>query len=76
MSPAINLTAHQKRYLRGLAHSLKPVVMIGASGLTENVIAEIDASIEHHELIKVRVNATDREERVITAPTRALIGIP
>lgn len=59
----MKLTEKQKRHLRALAHKKKPVVIIGGSGLTENVIREIDLSLEHHELIKVRVNAGDRQER-------------
>lgn len=42
---------------------MKPVVIIGGSGLTEGVLNELDQSLEHHELLKVRVNAGDREER-------------
>jgi RNA-binding protein len=57
------LTAKQKRYLRGLAHSRKPVVIIGNAGLTESVLEEIDNSITVHELIKVKVNAPDRQAR-------------
>lgn len=57
------LNSKQKRYLRKLAHKLKPVVIIGGSGLSESVIKEIDQSIEHHELIKVRINASDRQSR-------------
>ena len=57
------LTNKQKKYLRSRAHKLKPVVIIGAAGLTDAVINEIDTSIEHHELIKVRVNASDRTQR-------------
>ena len=57
------LTEKQKRHLRGLAHHLKPVVMIGDAGLSDGVLRELDLSIEHHELIKVRVNAADREDR-------------
>lgn len=57
------LTDSQVRYLKQQAHSLKPVVIIGQSGLTENVIKEIDSSLEHHELLKVRINAADREAR-------------
>ena len=53
----------QKRFLRGLAHNLKPVVIVGSSGLTESVLSEIEISIEHHELMKVRINAADRETR-------------
>jgi RNA-binding protein len=57
------LTENQKRQLRKLGHTLKPVVMIGANGLTEGVTNEIDLSLEHHELIKVKVSAGDREVR-------------
>ena len=58
------LSAKSKKQLRQLAHKLKPVVIIGEMGLTENVLREIDLSLAHHELIKVRVNAADRAERV------------
>jgi RNA-binding protein len=54
----------QKRYLKGLAHSLKPVVMLGDKGLTENVLNEIDNALSHHELIKVRVSGQERAERL------------
>jgi len=57
------LTENQKRQLRKLGHTLKPVVMIGANGLTEGVVNEIDLSLEHHELIKVKVGAGDRDVR-------------
>jgi RNA-binding protein len=57
------LTQQQKKALRNLANDLKPVVMIGQHGLTENVLNEIELSINHHELIKVKVNANDREQR-------------
>ncbi len=53
----------QKKYLRGLGHALKPVVMVGESGLTDAVRAEFESSLEHHELIKIRVKVGDREER-------------
>lgn len=60
----MKLTEPQKRHLRGLGHALKPVVIIGNAGLTEAVMAEIEQALAHHELIKVRVNAADREARV------------
>ena len=63
------LTSKQKRHLRGLAHSLKPVVMLGGSGITEGVITELDARLAHHELIKVRISGVDRGERLQTAET-------
>lgn len=57
------LTESQKRFLRKHAHQLKPVVIIGDKGLSENVLNELNQTLEHHELIKVRVKAGDREER-------------
>ncbi|RTR37131.1 ribosome assembly RNA-binding protein YhbY [Shewanella canadensis] len=57
----MNLTTKQKQHLKGLAHNLKPVVMLGSNGLTEGVLAEIDSALTHHELIKVKVASGDRE---------------
>lgn len=59
----MTLTDKQIRYLKQQAHSLKPVVIVGQSGLSENVINEIDSSLEHHELLKVRINAADKQQR-------------
>lgn len=61
------LTAKQKSHLRGLAHKLKPVVMIGNAGVTDNVIHEIDNNLSHHELIKVRISGMERNDRAETA---------
>ena len=57
------LSDKQLRYLRGKAHALKPVVMLGHKGLTDNVVAETRQALRDHELIKVRVRATDRAQR-------------
>ena len=57
------LTNPQKRHLKALAHHRKPVVIIGDSGITPAVLHEILLALDHHELIKIRVNAEDRESR-------------
>jgi len=49
------LTGKQRRHLRGLAHDQKALVQIGHAGLTEPVTAAIDAALETHELVKVKV---------------------
>ena len=49
------LKGKQKRYLRGLGHALDPVVTIGKHELSDRLIAETDAALAHHELIKVRL---------------------
>jgi RNA-binding protein len=57
------LTEHQLRYLRGRAHPLKPVLLIGQGGLSANVVIEARRALHDHELIKVRVRAAGREDR-------------
>jgi RNA-binding protein len=59
----MNLFESQKKFLRGLGHQLKPVIMVGDAGVTESLLQEFCSTIEHHELIKVRVRASDRETR-------------
>ncbi|PWC09503.1 ribosome assembly RNA-binding protein YhbY [Brenneria roseae subsp. americana] len=61
----MNLSNKQKQHLKGLAHPLKPVVMLGNNGLTEGVLAEIEQALEHHELIKVKVATEDRETKTL-----------
>ncbi|MFP4793599.1 ribosome assembly RNA-binding protein YhbY [Pasteurella multocida] len=58
---SITLSTKQKQFLKGLAHHLNPVVMIGNNGVTEGVLAEIDNALTHHELIKVKIAGADRE---------------
>jgi len=50
------LTSSQMKYLRGLAHGLKPVVLIGQQGLTDAVVQAAESALAHHELIKVKFN--------------------
>jgi RNA-binding protein len=54
----------QISHLRGLAHKLNPVVMIGNNGLTASVLQEIENSLNAHELIKIKVFGDDRDARV------------
>ncbi|MFS7196597.1 ribosome assembly RNA-binding protein YhbY [Rahnella inusitata] len=61
----MNLNNKQKQYLKGLAHPLKPVVMLGNNGLTEGVLAEIEQALAHHELIKIKVAAEERETKAL-----------
>lgn len=57
------LTPEQRKFLKAQAHALKPVVMIGAQGLSEAVILEAGRAIAAHELIKIRVLGDDRDAR-------------
>jgi len=49
------LTGKQKRHLRSLGHHLEPALMIGANGVAEGAIGELDRGLAVHELVKVRV---------------------
>lgn len=60
----MSLSTAEKKRLRQIGHHLNPVVLLGGNGLTESVIAEIDARLEDHELIKVRVGGEDRAARL------------
>jgi RNA-binding protein len=59
----MQLSETQLRFLRGAAHPLKPVIQIGGNGLTEAVAKETERALHDHELIKVRVRASDRATR-------------
>jgi RNA-binding protein len=57
------LTEPFKRKLRGRGHALKPVISIGNAGLSKAVLREIELSLEHHELMKIKIAGTDRDTR-------------
>ena len=58
----MTLNNRQLKHLRGLTHKLQPVVMVADKGLTENVMAEIESALDHHELVKVKLKS-DRATR-------------
>ncbi|MFV9972885.1 MAG: ribosome assembly RNA-binding protein YhbY [Francisella endosymbiont of Hyalomma asiaticum] len=53
----------QQQKLKAQAHSLKPVVLMGEKGLTENVILEIDLALASNQLIKIKVGRLPKEEK-------------
>ena len=57
------LTPAIRKSLKARAHALEPVVMIGAGGLTDAVVREVDRALTAHELIKVRAGGEDRATR-------------
>lgn len=59
----MQLTRTQKKQLIIKSHQLNPVVIIGDKGFTDAVLAEINTALDAHELIKIRINASDRFER-------------
>ncbi len=59
----MEITENQRRFLRGRAHILKPIIQIGGKGLTPAVAEETARALQDHELIKVRAPGADREAR-------------
>jgi RNA-binding protein len=61
----MSLTGKQRRHLRGLGHGLAPVAQVGKGGVSDAVVAAIDAALAHHELIKIKLLESldvDRDE--------------
>ncbi len=56
---ALPISGRQRKFLRGKAHSLNPVVQVGQAGLSEEVLHAVDEALLTHELIKVRLLAPE-----------------
>lgn len=54
-----------RQALKAQAHHLKPVVIMGSKGLTPAVVAETNVAIDAHELIKVKINGAEKEDRIM-----------
>ncbi|WP_028486893.1 ribosome assembly RNA-binding protein YhbY [Thiomicrorhabdus chilensis] len=63
MSQPEKLSVNQKKYLRGIAHGLNPMIIIGANGVTESLMAELDSTLSHHEILKIKIASAEREDR-------------
>lgn len=59
----IALTNAQTRFLRGQAHGLKAMLQVGGKGISDALVDEVVLALEHHELVKVKIAADDREVR-------------
>ncbi len=68
------LTGTQRKYLRGLAHELKPVVRLGKNGLTESALKAIDQALGDHELIKLRLGPTSGDKEVLAREIEDALG--
>lgn len=58
----MQLTARQRKYLKGLAHPLQPVVYIGQNGVSDSVLNEVNQTLHARELIKIRIRCDDQLE--------------
>jgi RNA-binding protein len=68
------LKGFQRKWLRGQAHGLRPVVQIGRQGLGEGTLREIDFALDTHELIKVQAAAPKEEKREIAQRIEGELG--
>ena len=62
-SYSMPLSADRRKHYRSLGHKLKPVVTVAGKGLSETVLGELNRALEDHELIKVKLAISDREQR-------------
>lgn len=74
MSTGETLNSAEKKYLRGLAHHLKPLVQIGKNGLTVEVISQIDQCLLDHELFKIKFNDFQEEKKKLAAAIEGKTG--
>ncbi len=74
MSATSTLSSAQRKWLRGQAHALKPIVQIGKLGVTESVLSQVDAALNDHELIKVQAAAPREEKDAIAERLAAGLG--
>ncbi|PTU73953.1 YhbY family RNA-binding protein [Pseudomonas mangrovi] len=59
----MSLTQEQKKQYKSIGHHLKPVLIVAEQGLTEGVLGELERALNDHELIKVQLRITEREDR-------------
>jgi len=57
------LSKQQKSRLRALAHTKRPLIMIGSPGLSENIFVALEEALDRHELVKIKIGCGDREAR-------------
>ena len=74
------LKGSQRKYLRAQAHHLKPLVMVGAKGVTPQLIGSVDLALTDHELIKVKfVEFKEAKKEIATEIAQAtqseLVGL-
>jgi RNA-binding protein len=62
----VTLTSQQRKHLRGLAHHLDPLILVGKQGCTHALVRAAGEALEDHELVKVKFNDFKDEKRALT----------
>ena len=65
MNTQQNISDKQILFLRKSCHHIKPIVTVGNAGLTENVMSEVELALNHHELVKMKINGSSDERKVM-----------
>ena len=73
MTDKPELHGFQRKYLRGLAHKLKPVVQVGHDGITDGVIGALEQALTDHELVKIRMHEPE-DKKAMAAQLAARTG--
>lgn len=68
------LSQEQKKRFKAIGHHLKPVLIVAENGLSEGVLAELERALNDHELIKVQLRLTEREDRQAIVAELAQVG--
>jgi RNA-binding protein len=68
------LNGRARKYLRGLAHPLKPVVQVGKGGINDNLILNVESNLLAHELIKVKFVGLKEQKQVLSAEIAGRTG--
>jgi RNA-binding protein len=72
----MSLSTDRKKNLRTIGHKLNPIVTIAGNGLSEGVLQELNRALDDHELIKVKIAVTERDDRkALTAELAALPNV-
>lgn len=61
------LNSRQRKYLKSLANTANPKIIIGKNGITDNLIIQIDDTLEASELVKLKIlnnNLDDHDELI------------
>ena len=64
---ALELSSSHKKYLRGLAHELDPLVLVGKGGVSDGLLDNLDQALDSHELVKVKFNDWKDEKKELSA---------
>jgi RNA-binding protein len=59
----MSLSNDQKKQYKAIGHNLNPIVIIGENAISEGLINELERALNDHELIKIKINVGERDDR-------------